>query len=61
MPAMISARQNSPNLYPSAIRGAFFSFPVMTLPIEQYPELLAKKVENLTALLAPFNPPALDV
>ena len=61
MPAMISARQNSPNLYPSAIRGAFFSFPVMTLPIEQYPELLAKKVENLTSLLAPFNPPALDV
>lgn len=33
----------------------------MTLPIEQYSALLAKKVENLTALLAPFNPPALDV
>ena len=33
----------------------------MTLPIEQYSELLAKKTENLTALLAPFNAPELDV
>ena len=33
----------------------------MTLPIEQYSELLAKKTENLTALLAPFNAPVLDV
>lgn len=33
----------------------------MNLPIEQYPELLAKKAENLTALLAPFNPPVLEV
>ncbi|QIM67466.1 tRNA (uridine(54)-C5)-methyltransferase TrmA [Mannheimia granulomatis] len=33
----------------------------MTLPIEQYSDLLAKKTENLTALLAPFNPPALEV
>lgn len=33
----------------------------MSLPIEQYSELLAKKAENLTALLAPFNPPALEV
>ncbi|WGE33915.1 tRNA (uridine(54)-C5)-methyltransferase TrmA [Actinobacillus genomosp. 1] len=33
----------------------------MNLPIEQYADLLAKKSENLTALLAPFNPPALEV
>lgn len=33
----------------------------MTLPIHQYPELLAKKAESLTALLAPFNAPELDV
>ena len=33
----------------------------MTLPIEQYSELLAKKTENLTTLLAPFNAPELDV
>lgn len=33
----------------------------MTLPIEQYSDLLAKKTENLTALLAPFNPPELEV
>lgn len=33
----------------------------MTLPTEQYATLLAKKVENLTALLAPFAPPALEV
>lgn len=32
-----------------------------TLPISDYPALLAKKTENLTALLAPFNAPALDV
>lgn len=33
----------------------------MTLPIEHYSDLLAKKTENLTALLAPFNPPPLQV
>ncbi|AKO36477.1 tRNA (uracil-5-)-methyltransferase [[Haemophilus] ducreyi] len=33
----------------------------MSLPIEQYPELLAQKVDNLTALLAPFNPPPFDI
>ena len=33
----------------------------MTLPIEQYSQRLAKKTENLTALLAPFNAPELDV
>ncbi len=33
----------------------------MTLPIDQYPELLAKKVENLTALLSPFNLPQLEI
>ena len=33
----------------------------MTLPIDQYPQLLAEKVENLTALLAPFDAPAPDV
>ncbi|MEN2896299.1 tRNA/tmRNA (uracil-C(5))-methyltransferase [Mannheimia haemolytica] len=33
----------------------------MTLPIEQYSDLLAKKTENLTALLKPFNPPAIEV
>lgn len=33
----------------------------MTLPIEQYSELLAKKTENLTALLKPFNTPELEV
>ncbi|WP_346556917.1 tRNA (uridine(54)-C5)-methyltransferase TrmA [Mannheimia haemolytica] len=33
----------------------------MTLPIEQYSELLAKKTENLTALLKPFNAPELEV
>ncbi|QLB43748.1 tRNA (uridine(54)-C5)-methyltransferase TrmA [Mannheimia pernigra] len=33
----------------------------MILPIEQYSELLAKKTENLTALLKPFNAPALEV
>lgn len=32
-----------------------------TLPISDYPELLAKKTEKLTALLVPFNAPALDV
>lgn len=34
---------------------------MMNLPIEQYSDLLAKKAENLTALLAPFNPPVLEV
>lgn len=33
----------------------------MILPIEQYSDLLAKKTENLTALLSPFNPPELQV
>lgn len=33
----------------------------MTLPISQYPELLAKKTEKLTALLAPFAAPSLEV
>ncbi len=33
----------------------------MTLPIDQYPDLLAKKTEILTALLAPFNAPELEV
>lgn len=33
----------------------------MTLPIEQYSDLLAKKTENLTALLKPFNAPELEV
>ncbi|MEG9480859.1 tRNA (uridine(54)-C5)-methyltransferase TrmA [Mannheimia sp. HC-2023] len=33
----------------------------MTLPIEQYSALLAKKTENLTALLKPFNAPELEV
>lgn len=33
----------------------------MTLPIEHYSELLAKKAENLTALFAPFHPPELEV
>lgn len=33
----------------------------MTLPIQNYPQLLAKKTEKLTALLAPFNAPKLDV
>ncbi|AHG78515.1 tRNA (uridine(54)-C5)-methyltransferase TrmA [Mannheimia varigena] len=33
----------------------------MTLPIEHYSDLLAKKTENLTALLAPFNRPPLQV
>lgn len=33
----------------------------MTLPISQYPELLAKKTEKLTALLAPFSAPKLEV
>ncbi|MDP8051648.1 tRNA (uridine(54)-C5)-methyltransferase TrmA [Pasteurella atlantica] len=32
----------------------------MTLQIEQYPQLFAKKVANLTALLAPFNPPCIE-
>ena len=39
----------------------FYLKKTMTLPIEQYSELLAKKTENLTALLAPFNAPVLDV
>ena len=39
----------------------FYLKKTMTLPIEQYSELLAKKTENLTALLAPFNAPELDV
>lgn len=33
----------------------------MTLPISQYPDLLAGKTEKLTALLAPFSAPALEV
>lgn len=33
----------------------------MTLPLEQYPSLLAKKTAKLTALLAPFSAPELDV
>lgn len=33
----------------------------MTLPIEQYSALLAKKTENLTACLAPFSAPPLEV
>lgn len=33
----------------------------MTLPIEQYDNLLAKKAADLTALLAPFNPPSLEI
>lgn len=33
----------------------------MTLPISQYPDLLAGKTEKLTALLAPFTAPALEV
>lgn len=33
----------------------------MTLPIEHYAELLAKKTEKLTALLAPFSAPELEV
>ncbi|MGQ8821493.1 tRNA (uridine(54)-C5)-methyltransferase TrmA [Bibersteinia trehalosi] len=33
----------------------------MILPISQYPDLLAKKTEKLTALLAPFSSPALEV
>ncbi len=33
----------------------------MNLPIEQYADLLAEKAKNLTALLAPFNPPELEV
>ncbi|MDH2997684.1 tRNA (uridine(54)-C5)-methyltransferase TrmA [Pasteurellaceae bacterium LFhippo2] len=33
----------------------------MTLPINQYPDLLAKKSANLTALLAPFSAPQLEV
>lgn len=33
----------------------------MTLPISQYPELLAKKSAELTALLAPFSAPELEV
>lgn len=39
----------------------FYLKKTMTLPIEQYSELLAKKTENLTTLLAPFNAPELDV
>ncbi|HDR1020911.1 TPA: tRNA (uridine(54)-C5)-methyltransferase TrmA [Pasteurella multocida] len=31
------------------------------LPIEQYDNLLAEKQQKLTALLAPFNPPSIDV
>lgn len=31
----------------------------MSLPVDQYPTLLAKKAEHLTALLAPFSAPAL--
>lgn len=34
---------------------------MMTLPISQYPELLAKKTADLTALLTPFSAPTLDV
>lgn len=33
----------------------------MTLPIEQYSDLLAKKTEYLTALLSPFSPPSFEV
>lgn len=33
----------------------------MILPISQYPELLTKKTADLTALLAPFSAPKLDV
>lgn len=33
----------------------------MTLPLELYPALLAKKSAKLTALLAPFSAPELDV
>ncbi|MBF0785273.1 tRNA (uridine(54)-C5)-methyltransferase TrmA [Muribacter muris] len=33
----------------------------MTLPLDQYPQLLAKKSAKLTALLAPFSAPAPDV
>lgn len=33
----------------------------MTLPISDYPKYLAEKTDELTALLAPFSPPALDV
>ncbi|WP_373777801.1 tRNA (uridine(54)-C5)-methyltransferase TrmA [Glaesserella sp.] len=33
----------------------------MTLPIDRYPDLLAKKAEYLTALLAPFSAPKLEV
>ncbi len=33
----------------------------MQLPIEQYSTLLTQKQQKLTALLAPFNAPALDV
>lgn len=33
----------------------------MTLPIENYANLLAEKRENLTALLLPFHPPKLEV
>ncbi|VEI58897.1 tRNA (uracil-5-)-methyltransferase [Pasteurella multocida] len=31
------------------------------LPIEQYDSLLAEKQQKLTALLAPFNPPSIEV
>ncbi|KMK52597.1 tRNA (uracil-5-)-methyltransferase [[Actinobacillus] muris] len=33
----------------------------MTLPLDQYPQLLAKKSAKLTALLAPFSAPTPDV
>ena len=33
----------------------------MNLPIEQYQDLLNKKQQKLTALLAPFNPPELQI
>ncbi|MGX2967901.1 tRNA (uridine(54)-C5)-methyltransferase TrmA [Ursidibacter sp. B-7004-1] len=33
----------------------------MTLPISQYSDLLAKKTANLTALIEPYSPPALEV
>lgn len=33
----------------------------MSLPIETYPQLLSKKQQNLTRLLAPFGAPALEV
>ncbi|MCK3654519.1 tRNA (uridine(54)-C5)-methyltransferase TrmA [Pasteurellaceae bacterium Macca] len=33
----------------------------MTLPIDQYADLLAKKSKNLTALLAPFSAPELEI